>query len=160
MAGVSTSGNAFAQSDEAPRNVLTASGSVGVAFPDIGDPPVGIGIGVAYERVLSNDVSVAIGTGVGFVVDDDVVGWSADVGVPIYLVGNAPTGFFLSPELGVGVADEEAAFSAGLSIGYQHVFDSGLVLGVAAGPSVGVDAEFRYDAVFGVGFGVGVGYAF
>jgi len=147
---------------ESPQNVIGVGGAVAIVFPNVGDPVFGFGPGLGYERVLSPLVSIAISSAVGFVADDDAISVSGGISVPIYFAANAPTGLYLAPGAAVGgvVGSRYLAFGGGVSIGYQHVYQSGFVIGGSAGPSLTIVNKLGSDLTFGFGCGVLVGYAF
>jgi hypothetical protein len=89
----------------------------------------------------------------------DNVGVGAGLALPIYFLAHAPTGPYLAPGVAFALAPEFAP-GGGLSLGHQHVFESGLVLGASAGPSLTVVHQIGNDVTFGVGASVAVGYAF
>jgi hypothetical protein len=151
---------AAAQDDERP-NVIAVAGGVAWAFPDIGDPVLGLGPSLSYERALIGPLSVSPAVSLTYVPDafSDNVGVSAGLALPIYFTGRAPAGPFVAPGAAFALAPEFAA-GGGLSLGYQHIFASGLVLGASAGASLTFVQHPVDETVPGVGMSAAVGYAF
>ena len=137
---------------------MTAGAAVAVAFPD-GRAEVGVGPAFGYERALSRVVSIEVGGALAVAPRSRTVGGSAGLSVPFYLIGDAPSGFFLAPGLAMAIGRYEVGFGGGLSIGYQHVFGSGLALGVSAGSTL-TYRDLSYYGTFGVSLGAAAGYAF
>lgn len=154
----STAGQSRARADAAAggsrfSNVLALGGATTVDF-DHGEPAFGMGIG--YERALSESIGLSLELAVSSVELDEEAIVGIGVGLPIYLTGTAPSGLFA--ELGVSTALAEVFnIGFGLALGGQHVLDFGLTLGASAGPVVGI---VDGDAVGAFGGGVSIGGAF
>jgi hypothetical protein len=143
---------------ERRENVVTAGAAVAVSFPHR-RAVVGVGPGLGYERALSRVVAIEVGGALAVASRNRTVGGGAGISVPLYLIGDAPSGFFLAPGLAVAISRYETGFGGGLSIGYQHVFGSGLALGVSAGATL-TYRDLSYYGTFGFGVGAAAGYAF
>ena len=116
-AGIAPAVAAPGSDDKVPRglerreNVVTAGAAVAVAFPHR-RAVVGVGPGFGYERALSRVVSIEVGGALAVAPRSRTVGGSAGLPVPFYLIGDAPSGFFLAPGLAMAVGDRAIRGSA------------------------------------------------
>lgn len=87
-------------------------------------------VNLEYERAVSDHISIFAGPTVfafgGFGSDDTIFAASLDIGARFFVLGKAPEGFWLSPDVAAGFAtaggETAFAYSGGGQIGYTWLF--------------------------------------
>jgi hypothetical protein len=123
--------------------------------------PISLAFGnfnLSYQRALSDASAIQIGANYWYrIFGEEVSGVGVRAGYQFFLTNRAkpaPEGFYIGPLASFNSLTEKetdgsvTAFGAGLMLGYQWVWDSGVTLDLGAGPMYQFASENETDTDF------------